>query len=85
MKLFIPEMTKIIRQGVEEGTFRTPYPEDCAIVLLVGIGHVGHELKGAPRERLLRHVDFTQYTFEKMLGAEPGTFDEFQKWKELVK
>ena len=79
-----------IRQGIDEGVFDTPYPEEAGAAMMVSFGYIGHNLQydmasGRPNQaRLLRHVDLCQHITERLLGAEPGTFVEFQKWKKLI-
>lgn len=46
IKKVLPDLTMLVKQGVEEGLFETLYPEDTAAILLLGIGSYVHSIDG---------------------------------------
>jgi len=78
--MMVPVFERIIRQGIEEGIFSTPYPRETAEALLSifsGLGrHKMHEME--PSE--IAHIfDFLQIVMERLLAAPPGTFAQTMK------
>jgi AcrR family transcriptional regulator len=77
-----PMLTRIVLQGIQEGAFSTPYPEQVAVVVYSLIYDLGDSLAGlllsepsdprsfASAEGLTRA--FTE-TVERALGAPPGS------------
>jgi AcrR family transcriptional regulator len=78
MKFLVPAMEAIIRQGVEEGVFNTPYPRETAVALFGIKGVIAHANSGTDycedQERSIRIIAFLS---ERLLGAGEGTFLEF--------
>lgn len=46
IKKVLPDLTMLVKQGIEEGLFETPYPEDTTGILLLGIGTYIHSIDG---------------------------------------
>ncbi len=83
-----PAFTRVIRQGIQEGTLSTPYPEqatEITLYLIVGLGDkfgeiiLGHEagksqLSAEERFRVINEAVIA-YTdaLERVLGASTGT------------
>jgi AcrR family transcriptional regulator len=78
MKFLIPAMEAIIRQGVEEGVFDTPFPQETAVALFGIKGVIAHADSGTDYcmdgERSIQIIAFLS---ERLLGAKEGTFLEF--------
>jgi AcrR family transcriptional regulator len=83
--MVVPLLSKIIRQGIDEGTFDVQYPEESAeIILKIGQAmaenvahaflrwHSGEELEQA-YETVERGVHAYERGMERVLGAAPGT------------
>jgi AcrR family transcriptional regulator len=79
-----PTLTRIIRQGVEEGVFHTPYPDDIAEMLFSIFGSAGaafSTLASSADEHpenidlLLHKFDVYQDLFERILGAPKGSIE----------
>lgn len=82
IKRFTPWLEAIIRQGVAEGVFTTPYPDQTArvaISLLEDLGYATAELLLAEEHgpsdlaRLARIVEASADALERVLGAKPGS------------
>ena len=75
---FISPLIGIVKQGIQEGAFRTDYPEECATGLLLAWNISERSLlhPGSP-ERLEHSIRATQDLMERILGAEPGALDGF--------
>lgn len=71
-----PVLTTIIEQGVEEGSFNTPYPKETVEFLLVSSQFLFDEgiFDWQPHELRQKAVAFA-YVMEQTLGAQKGTFD----------
>jgi AcrR family transcriptional regulator len=77
-----PVYAAIIRQGVSEGVFDTPYPDDV-VELILGMGYAFGELtaklmfeldkKPGNIEILERKLRMYEHTMERILGAEEGS------------
>lgn len=82
MKFLVPALESIIRQGVGEGIFNTPYPRETATALFALKSVIDHSEKGADygedKEHTLKVVSFLG---ERLLGAKEGTFFEFLREK----
>lgn len=70
-----PVITDVIKQGIEEGAFRTPYPQETVEFLLVSSQFMFDEgIFQWPPEELRQKAKAFTYTIEILLGAEEGTF-----------
>ncbi len=71
----LPLMQQVIRQGVEEGSFKVEFPEEAAEHVVVISKHLHEELKREddPAVRA-RKIEATWSAMEKLLGARKGTF-----------
>lgn len=70
-----PILTEVIKQGIEEGSFDTPYPQESIEFLLASSQFLFDEgiFNWEPQELLQKAIAFT-HIIEKTLGAEPGSF-----------
>lgn len=75
-----PILTKVIEQGIDEGTFNTPYPKETVEVLLVSSGFLFDEgiFQWEASELMQKAIAFT-YILETTLGAEAGSFSYLLK------
>ncbi len=75
-----PILTKVIEQGIREGTFKTPYPKETVEVLLVSSSFLFDEgiFQWEPAELMQKAIAFT-YILETTLGAEKGSFSYLLK------
>jgi AcrR family transcriptional regulator len=91
-----PPLTRIIRQGMEEGIFDTCYPEDIGEIIIV-IGQslsenlagllLGESGNGTPLPTIEHKIEVSQYAMERLLGAPSGSvsifdFDRLRQWFE---
>ncbi len=84
MKFLVPALESIIRQGVEEGVFNTPYPRETAIALFALKSVVDHSEKGTDYcEDKEHNVKVVSFLGERLLGAKEGTFLEFLRRKQI--
>ncbi len=84
IKWSAPYMEKIIRQGVQEGVFNTPFPEQISELILVLLYHIGDAMvelifSGAEQavelakaEKMVAAYD---YALERLLGAPAGSMN----------
>ena len=81
VRRFTPWLEEIIQEGVEEGVFQTPYPDQAArvvISLLEDLGYATAELLLSQERsqddlpRLQRIVEATAFALERVLGAPEG-------------
>jgi AcrR family transcriptional regulator len=93
-----PWLSRIIQQGVEEGVFTTPYPDQAArtiLSLLEDLGYATVELLLAEEgehpdiTRLFQMGEATADTLERMLGMKPGSLwqswsEDFSRWQTLL-
>lgn len=71
-----PLLTDIVLQGIEEGTFNTPYPQEIIELILVSLNMIFDEglFKWSSEEKIQK-AKAMAYLMEKSLGAEEGSFD----------
>lgn len=71
-----PVLTDIVEQGIEEGSFHTPYPKETVEFLLVSSQFLFDEgiFEWKPDELMKKATAFS-YLLENTLGAEKGSFD----------
>jgi len=71
-----PVLTRVIEQGIAEGTFRTPYPRETVEFLLVASQFLFDEgiFQWEPEELMKKAMAFV-HTMETLLGAESGSFN----------
>ncbi|MGD0818413.1 MAG: TetR/AcrR family transcriptional regulator [Methanomassiliicoccales archaeon] len=78
MKFLVPAMEAIIKQGVQEGLFYTPYPRETAIALFGMKSVIAHTNTGTDYcEDAERSIQIISFLSERLLGAKEGTFLEF--------
>jgi len=71
-----PALTQIIKQGIDEGVYNTPYPRESVEFLFTAAQFLLDQglFKWTADELMLRVKAFT-YILETVLGAEKGCFD----------
>src|SRR5579864_3018333 len=98
IKRLAPLLSQIIRQGVAEGVFTTPYPDQAArtiLSLLEDLGYATAELllveKGKPIDlsRMVQLGEATADMLERVLGISPGGLwqswsEDFSRWQALL-
>lgn len=78
--VMVPVFERIIRQGIDEGIFSTPYPRETAETLLTIFSRLGHRnLNSVDKAEKERIFQFLQFVIERLLAAPPGTFTEMLK------
>ncbi|AZK45374.1 TetR/AcrR family transcriptional regulator [Paenibacillus lentus] len=72
-----PILTEIIREGIEQGVFHTPYPYECMEMVVIYASTVfdGDMVVLTEEERLSRMLAFI-YNLERLLGAESGSLGD---------
>jgi len=93
-----PLLSQIIQQGVEEGVFTTPFPDQAArtiLSLLEDLGYATVELllveegKHPDIPRLIQIGEATADALERVLGMKPGCLwqswsEDFSRWQALL-
>ncbi|GER90083.1 TetR family transcriptional regulator [Dictyobacter vulcani] len=90
VKRLVPLLTQIISQGVEEGIFKTPYPEQAARMMITLMNDLGyafaafHFEEGMISEspQIARIAAATVDGLERVLGAQSGCLQE--SWREAL-
>jgi AcrR family transcriptional regulator len=85
--VIIPLYTKIIKQGIKEGVFKTKYPHEAAISILA-ISNALSEGKhdhGGGTEIDAKRIKAIIHMSERILGARPGTFNRYISKMEVKK
>lgn len=89
IKRLAPLLSRIIQQGVAEGVFTTPYPDQAArtiLTLLEDLGYAIAELlfaqegKQSDLSRMALFSEATADALERVLGMKPGCL--WQSWSE---
>ncbi|MGH7882941.1 MAG: TetR/AcrR family transcriptional regulator [Candidatus Dormibacteraceae bacterium] len=95
VKRFTPGLSQIIQQGVEEGAFTTPYPDQAARTILSLHNDLGYTiaelLLSEEREipdfpRIAQMTEATADALERVVGVKPGCLrnagrDAFSQWQ----
>lgn len=85
-EMLAPEFVKIIRQGISEGCFHTPYPEENArmffelsFILSEKIPKLIIEMDRYPEnaEKIERELENFQFSIERIVGADDGSIRIF--------
>jgi len=98
IKRLAPWLSQIIRQGVAEGVFTTPYPDQAArtiLSLLEDLGYATVELLLAEESKPIDFLQITQIgeatadALERVLGMKPGYLwqswsEDFARWQALL-
>lgn len=75
ISLVVPLLSKIIRDGVEEGVFRVAHSEETAKLLLLAVGELFHDPRViSDAEHVQRARVTTEQTVERLLGLTEGSF-----------
>ncbi len=72
LEFMVPAMESIIKQGVEEGVFNTPYPRETAIALLSSLKSItyNHLINGPQDREMMEKIQ--KFIGERLLGYTPG-------------
>lgn len=90
-KRLVPWLTQIIGQGVEEGVFTTPYPEQAARMIISLLEDLGDAMTGlllveeraiSEAPQIMRMTEATADALERVLGAKPGCL--WDSWREAL-
>ena len=98
VKRLAPLFAQIIRQGVAEGAFTTPYPDHAARTILCLTEDIGYatveillteESKHPDTSQLMQIGEATADTLERVLGMKPGSLwqswsEDFARWQTLL-
>lgn len=95
MSAINPSLARIVRQGVDEGVFDTPFPDEIGATLYivsqslsVDLAHFMLSDNGREELRTLeRRIEVSQYALERILGAREGSIhifdmDRLRQWFE---
>jgi AcrR family transcriptional regulator len=89
LKRLVPRLSQIIQQGVAEGAFTTPYPDQAARIITAIIEDLGYAIvellfaqdgEHPDLSRLLQMGEATADALERVLGMKSG--DLWQSWRE---
>ncbi|WP_424245845.1 AcrR family transcriptional regulator [Elusimicrobium posterum] len=70
-----PIMGNIVKQGIKEGVFDTPYPEESMeFLLLLSQMSFENSIFGWDKKEMLHKAKVYAYFLERTLGAEKGSF-----------
>ena len=78
---FVPTLSKIVRQGIEEGTFQVESPDDTALVLMFFIQgmqdealdmYVASQANAIAFDEVVTRFNSFASAFERVLGVEAG-------------
>jgi AcrR family transcriptional regulator len=98
LKRLVPRLSQIIRQGVAEGTFTTPYPEQAARIIIATIEDLGYAIVELLFAQEGKHPDISEMVqlgeatadaLERVLGMKPGYLrqswsEDFSRWQALL-
>jgi AcrR family transcriptional regulator len=71
----LPVLELIIRQGIDEGVFDTPYPRETAIAMLSIFRGISREkMRLSDPDNIAKAAKIIGHLTEKILGAKEGTF-----------
>lgn len=72
---FVPIIISVVKQGVEEGVFDVPYPEEAVKILVAGLSAYLHYeiLVSKNKDKLMRALKVAEDIIERVLGAKKGS------------
>ncbi|MCL1792281.1 MAG: TetR/AcrR family transcriptional regulator [Oscillospiraceae bacterium] len=81
-----PAMTQIVKQGIDEGVYNTPYPQESfEFVFNAAQFMLDPGLYKWTSEKLLKKVKAVAHFIELVLGAEKGSFEWlFKIYEEMI-
>ncbi|WP_309087930.1 TetR/AcrR family transcriptional regulator [Domibacillus sp.] len=75
-----PILTEIIREGIEQGLFSTPYPYECMEMVVVYTNTVfDEELVTITNEERASRIQAFAFNVERLLGVESGSLTYMMK------
>lgn len=76
-----PILTDIIREGIEQGLFNTPFPYECMEMVVVYANTVfDDDLVQMTDEERVSRVQAFVFNTERLLGAESGSLMNVMQW-----
>ncbi|HLH63717.1 MAG TPA: hypothetical protein VKV20_18725 [Ktedonobacteraceae bacterium] len=98
IKWLAPLLTQIIEEGIEEGVFNTPYPDQAARMIIALLEYLGYAIAAILLAQENKHFSFSQMVrlgeatadaMERLLGMKPGYLvqawrEDFLHWQELL-
>lgn len=74
IRLLTPILTQVVELGIEEGVFKTPYPQEVVEQLIVSASFIfDDDLFSWTREEATKKVTAFIHTMEVLLGTEKGS------------
>lgn len=74
MKGVTPILTGIIREGIEQGLFSTPYPYECMEMVVAYMNTVSDDdMENKTNGQLAAHMQGFIFNVERLLGTESGS------------
>ena len=74
-----PILTGIIREGIQEGRFNTPFPYECMEMMIAYVNAVfDDDMVSMSDEELASRIQALIYNTERLLGAESGSLHWMQ-------
>ncbi|WP_062050979.1 TetR/AcrR family transcriptional regulator [Bacillus sp. JCM 19034] len=68
-------LTDIIREGIEQGLFNTPFPFECMEMVVIYLNTVfDDDMVEMTNDEQLSRIQAFVYNLERLLGAESGSF-----------
>ncbi len=69
-----PILAEMIREGIEQGMFSTPFPYECMEMIIIYANTVfDHDAAAMSGEELLARIQAFVFNLERLLGAESGS------------
>ncbi|WP_010277168.1 TetR/AcrR family transcriptional regulator [Paenibacillus senegalensis] len=69
-----PILTEIIREGIEQGVFSTPFPYECMEMVVIYLNTVFDDDRVTMKnEELITRIQAFVFNLERLLGAESGS------------
>lgn len=85
IKEYVPIISSVLKQGVEEGVFHTDFPDEITEFLLVGLHFMlDPSLFSLTHEQLIAKLDAIDEIYEKLLGAPKGSFPSIKQYFEKL-
>ncbi|BDH61639.1 TetR family transcriptional regulator [Lysinibacillus sp. PLM2] len=83
IKEYVPIISSVVKQGMEEGVFHTNFPDEITEFLLVGLHFMlDPNIFSLTHEDLIDKLDAIDEIYEKLLGAPKGSFPSIKQYFE---
>lgn len=81
-----PVLTGIIREGIEQGLFNTPYPYECMEMIVAYTNTVFDDaMVNLPNAEVARRIQALLFNVERLLGVESGSLMHMMRMFDNVK